>query len=119
MQPKSQLTFLGSSDSQGVPRWWCNCEVCVEARDSGLNARTRPSVLLKSESANILIDASPEFRIQVTRENVSQPSKLDPNNSRHIDRNPFLRSIPQDALQLDTADQTENLVQCALLYLDS
>ena len=71
MQPKSQLTFLGSSDSQGVPRWWCNCEVCVEARDSGLNARTRPSVLLESESANILIDASPEFRIQVTRENVS------------------------------------------------
>ena len=67
---KSQLTFLGSSDSQGVPRWWCNCEVCSEARETKVNARTRPSVLLELEGANVLIDASPEFRLQATRENV-------------------------------------------------
>ena len=70
MAVKSQLTFLGSSDSQGVPRWWCNCEVCSEARDSGINARTRPSVLLELDGAKILIDASPEFRLQATREDV-------------------------------------------------
>lgn len=66
----SQLTFLGSSDSQGVPRWWCNCEVCSEARETKVNARTRPSVLLELDGAKVLIDASPEFRLQATRENL-------------------------------------------------
>jgi phosphoribosyl 1,2-cyclic phosphate phosphodiesterase len=70
MQTNSQLTFLGSSDSQGVPRWWCNCQVCSEARDTKINARTRPSVLLEVDEARILIDASPEFRFQATRENL-------------------------------------------------
>ncbi len=66
----AQLTFLGSSDSQGVPRWWCRCEVCSEARETKINARTRPSVLLELHGAKVLIDASPEFRLQATRENV-------------------------------------------------
>jgi phosphoribosyl 1,2-cyclic phosphate phosphodiesterase len=66
----AQLRFLGSSDSQGVPRWWCNCQVCSEARASKINARTRPSVLLELKGANVLIDASPEFRLQATRENL-------------------------------------------------
>jgi phosphoribosyl 1,2-cyclic phosphate phosphodiesterase len=35
-----------------------------------MNARTRPSVLLELEGANVLIDASPEFRLQVTREHI-------------------------------------------------
>ncbi len=70
MQASSQLTFLGTSDSQGVPRWWCNCEVCAEARDTKINARTRPSLMLELEGENVLIDASPEFRLQVTREDI-------------------------------------------------
>jgi phosphoribosyl 1,2-cyclic phosphate phosphodiesterase len=64
------LRFLGSSDSQGVPRWWCTCRVCTEARTTGKNARTRPSVLLESEDKKVLIDAAPEFRMQVTRETI-------------------------------------------------
>jgi phosphoribosyl 1,2-cyclic phosphate phosphodiesterase len=68
----SHLTFLGSGDSQGVPRWWCDCGVCTEARSTGLNARTRPGALLETPTsggdvARVLIDASPEFRIQATR----------------------------------------------------
>jgi phosphoribosyl 1,2-cyclic phosphate phosphodiesterase len=68
----SHLTFLGSGDSQGVPRWWCECEVCAEARSTGLNARTRPSALLeiptdRGDVARVLIDATPEFRMQATR----------------------------------------------------
>jgi phosphoribosyl 1,2-cyclic phosphate phosphodiesterase len=70
MQAASQLTFLGASDSQGVPRWWCNCAVCSEARATKMNARTRPSVLLELDGAQVLIDASPEFRLQATRENL-------------------------------------------------
>lgn len=64
------LRFLGSSDSQGVPRWWCHCGVCTEARTTGKNTRTRPSLLLESEGQKILIDAAPEFRLQVTREKI-------------------------------------------------
>jgi phosphoribosyl 1,2-cyclic phosphate phosphodiesterase len=76
MGAKSQLTFLGASDSQGVPRWWCNCEVCSEARETGINARTRPSVMLELEGANVLIDASPEFRLQATELNLQNLETL-------------------------------------------
>ena len=64
------LRFLGSGDSQGVPRWWCGCEVCKEARSTGRNARTRPSILIEAEHETILIDAAPELRLQMIRENV-------------------------------------------------
>lgn len=68
----AHLHFLGSGDSQGVPRWWCDCGVCLEARATGLNARTRPSALLeiptdRGDVSHVLIDASPEFRVQATR----------------------------------------------------
>jgi phosphoribosyl 1,2-cyclic phosphate phosphodiesterase len=62
----AQLRFLGTADSQGVPRWWCGCSVCAEARDSAINARTRCSVLLTGSSETVLIDPSPEFRLQMT-----------------------------------------------------
>lgn len=67
----ARLVFLGSSDSQGVPRWWCDCPVCTEARTTGLNARMRPSVLIQG-SENVLIDSSPEFRLQIERAGVRQ-----------------------------------------------
>ncbi len=66
----SSLTFLGSGDSQGVPRWWCDCAVCGEARTAtarspvGLNARTRPSLILETGEGRVLVDAAPEFRLQ-------------------------------------------------------
>ncbi|MBI5501286.1 MAG: MBL fold metallo-hydrolase [Deltaproteobacteria bacterium] len=56
------LTFLGSGDSQGVPRWWCDCEVCAEARTTGFNRRARPAVLLEWPGARVLLDAPPELR---------------------------------------------------------
>jgi phosphoribosyl 1,2-cyclic phosphate phosphodiesterase len=62
-----QLRFLGASDSQGVPRWWCSCGVCEEARRTGRNTRTRPSVVIE-EAERILIDAAPELRSQCSRE---------------------------------------------------
>ena len=63
------LRFLGSGDSQGVPRWWCSCKVCKEARSTAKNARTRPSILIESKLETILIDAAPELRLQLIREN--------------------------------------------------
>lgn len=70
------LTFLGSSDSQGVPRWWCGCRVCEEARAGGLNRRTRPSVLVEGAGERILVDAAPELRLQLGREGVRDVGAL-------------------------------------------
>ncbi len=65
------LTFLGSADSQGVPRWWCGCSVCIEAKTTRQNARTRPSVAIQG-SETVLIDASPELRMQCAREQLTR-----------------------------------------------
>lgn len=70
-----ELLFLGAGDSQGVPRWWCDCSVCQEARATGVNLRTRPSVILRETLAtglrHTLIDAAPELRLQLTREGIT------------------------------------------------
>lgn len=63
----AHLRFLGTFDSQGVPRWWYGCSVCGEARKGGRNARTRPSAVIDGDE-RVLIDAPPELRAQCSRE---------------------------------------------------
>lgn len=58
------LTFLGTGDALGVPRIYCECTVCQEARGSGLNRRTRSSAWLTGEGT-VLIDCGPDVRIQL------------------------------------------------------
>ena len=60
----TKLRFLGTGDSHGVPRWWCNCTVCLEARTIGENTRSRPSILIENSEERILVDASPDLRSQ-------------------------------------------------------
>lgn len=62
-----RLTFLGTGDSQGVPRWFCGCAVCAEARSTGRNRRDRPALLLEHAGARLLLDAPPELRRQLVR----------------------------------------------------
>ena len=45
--PLPALTFLGTGDSKGVPRFWCACPVCQEARAGGVNRRGRTATLLR------------------------------------------------------------------------
>lgn len=56
------ITFLGTSDAQGVPRMMCDCPVCSSA--DPLHRRRRPSLLFQTEGEGILIDVSPDFREQ-------------------------------------------------------
>lgn len=65
-----RLTFLGSGDSQGVPRWWCDCSVCAEARTTSRNRRDRPALLLERSGARLLVDAPPELRRQLVARDV-------------------------------------------------
>jgi len=65
----TRLTFLGTGTSQGVPVIGCSCEVCKseESRDK----RLRSSVIFENNECNLLIDAGPDFRQQLLRENIS------------------------------------------------
>jgi phosphoribosyl 1,2-cyclic phosphate phosphodiesterase len=60
--------FLGTGTSVGVPMIGCNCSVCrsIDPR----NQRYRCSVLLRVPQGNILIDTTPELRLQLLRANV-------------------------------------------------
>ncbi len=66
---KARLTFLGTGTSQGVPMIGCGCEVCrsTDPRDK----RLRASALVDWCSMGILVDAGPDFRQQMLREEVS------------------------------------------------
>ncbi len=57
-----QITFLGSGTSHGVPMIGCECQVCLS--DNPCNKRTRPSIAVAGPSGVILIDTSPELRLQ-------------------------------------------------------
>jgi phosphoribosyl 1,2-cyclic phosphate phosphodiesterase len=48
----------------------CDCPVCTSSDPR--NQRTRPSVLLSFPGGNLLIDTTPEMRIQLLRERVRQ-----------------------------------------------
>jgi phosphoribosyl 1,2-cyclic phosphate phosphodiesterase len=64
-----KLTFLGTGTSQGVPVIGCPCEVC-HSKDYK-DKRLRTSALIVSDKGTQLtIDAGPDFREQMLREDV-------------------------------------------------
>ncbi|MFC5847720.1 MBL fold metallo-hydrolase [Deinococcus petrolearius] len=67
MTPPTALTFLGTADSKGVPRFWCGCPVCAEARGSGSNRRTRTALLLRAGERVALLDAGMDLHAQLAR----------------------------------------------------
>ncbi|WNQ11208.1 MBL fold metallo-hydrolase [Paenibacillus aurantius] len=62
-----RLTFWGTGDSMGVPRVYCECGVCREARTSGRNRRLRSSVELTTGDGPLLIDCGPDWKAQMER----------------------------------------------------
>ena len=66
---KIEATFLGTGTSQGVPVIACDCEVCLS--DNLKDKRLRSSILLKINEQNFVIDAGPDFRVQMLREKVN------------------------------------------------
>jgi phosphoribosyl 1,2-cyclic phosphate phosphodiesterase len=63
--PPVKITVLGSGTSAGVPTIGCYCDVCTSSdpRDN----RLRPSILVSYEGHNVLIDTTPDFRLQALR----------------------------------------------------
>ena len=71
---KSKLIILGSGSSVGVPRidgFWGNCKKYKKK-----NIRTRCSALIIKGSNKILIDTSPDIRVQLLSNNIKNISSV-------------------------------------------
>ncbi|WP_070153282.1 MBL fold metallo-hydrolase [Sphingobium phenoxybenzoativorans] len=58
-----KVTILGSGTSSGVPRIGNDWGACDPAEPK--NRRTRPSILVETESTRLLVDTSPDLREQL------------------------------------------------------
>lgn len=56
------ITVLGSGTSHGVPMIACDCTVCRS--DDPRDRRTRPSIRIEYDRVSLLVDTSPELRLQ-------------------------------------------------------
>lgn len=65
-----QALFLGTGTSHGVPMIACDCPVCLS--DNPLNKRNRASVLIQNRDQTLLIDTTPELRLQLIQHNITR-----------------------------------------------
>lgn len=65
-----KITLLGTGTSQGVPVVGCSCPVCNS--DDPRDNRMRTAAFVETESANILIDAGPDLRMQLLKNKITR-----------------------------------------------
>ena len=65
-----ELLFLGTGTSAGVPMIGCHCAVCSSSdmRDK----RSRPSVVISYNDTSVLVDTTPELRLQCVTHGVDR-----------------------------------------------
>lgn len=66
----SEVIFLGTGASTGVPVIACKCKTCKSK--SRYNKRLRPSILIKHKGENILVDAGPDIRQQALKYKINK-----------------------------------------------
>jgi phosphoribosyl 1,2-cyclic phosphate phosphodiesterase len=65
-----KITFLGTGTSQGVPVIACDCYTCTS--EDHEDKRLRTSLLVETELVTIALDAGPDFRQQMLREQITK-----------------------------------------------
>ncbi len=65
---RGRFILLGTGTSVGVPVIGCGCAVCTSSNPR--NHRTRASAIVGLPEGNLLIDTSPELRLQLVREGI-------------------------------------------------
>jgi phosphoribosyl 1,2-cyclic phosphate phosphodiesterase len=69
-----QVVFLGTGTSHGIPVIGCTCKVC-RSRDRR-DRRSRASIVVRSRGRTLLVDASPELRLQALDAELAQADAL-------------------------------------------
>jgi phosphoribosyl 1,2-cyclic phosphate phosphodiesterase len=70
MSSQLELLFLGTGTSAGIPMIACQCDVCTSSDPH--DKRTRPSVVVSYYNTRVLIDTSPELRLQCVANNLDR-----------------------------------------------
>ncbi len=111
-----ELIFLGTGAGNGVPEFYCQCQVCTEAREDPRCRRTRCAVVVQGQE-NLLFDAPPELSFQLLREEIDRIDCLFLTHTHHDhcaslgDLEVYTRFFRRDklptAMSCETRDQLE------------
>jgi phosphoribosyl 1,2-cyclic phosphate phosphodiesterase len=119
MSSSRTFVFLGCGTSVGVPMIGCECDVCLSPNPR--NQRTRSSVLLKLPGGNLLVDTSPELRLQLVRERipVAHAVLYTHYHADHLFGLDDVRLFPKylgGPLPLYCTDEVEDVIRQAFVY---
>ena len=116
---KARLTFLGTGTSQGIPIIGCPCRVCksTDRRDK----RFRASAFVEYGGLNILVDAGPDFRMQMLSAGISHLDAilLTHNHKDHtggLDDVRSLNYIDRKAVDIYCEERVENTLRREYAY---
>jgi phosphoribosyl 1,2-cyclic phosphate phosphodiesterase len=115
-----KITFLGTGTSQGVPVIACDCETCssIDSHDK----RLRTSILIETDEATLVVDAGPDFRQQMLREDVRKLDAiiLTHEHKDHIAGMDDVRAFnykSQDAIDIYAEERVQKAVRKEYSYV--
>ena len=117
-----KITFLGTGTSQGIPVIACECKTCLSSDTH--DKRLRTSLLIEEDRSIILIDAGPDFRQQMLRENVKKLDSviLTHEHRDHISGMDDVRAfnyISQDAIDIYAEERVQAAIKNEYSYVFS
>jgi phosphoribosyl 1,2-cyclic phosphate phosphodiesterase len=115
-----KITFLGTGTSQGVPVIACECETCLSVDQH--DKRLRTSILVEKDETVLVIDAGPDFRQQMLREDVKRLDAilLTHEHKDHIAGMDDVRAFnykSQDAIDIYAEERVQKAIRKEFSYV--